>query len=107
VSIASVLAMEPNILVMDEPSSSLDPRARRGLIDLLRSFEHTRIIATHDLDLAAELCERTLVMSAGTVVADGATREIFTDDELLAASGLERPLGMQACPVCGIVRANR
>ena len=73
-AIATVLAMEPAILVMDEPSSGLDPRARRRLIGLLRSFEHTRIVATHDLDLAAELCERTIVMSDGKVVADGPTR---------------------------------
>jgi cobalt/nickel transport system ATP-binding protein len=100
VAIATVLAMEPAILVMDEPSSGLDPRARRRLIGLLGSFAHTRIVATHDLDLAAELCERTIVMSAGRIAADGATREIFADDELLAASGLERPLGTRACPVC-------
>lgn len=101
VAIATVLAMEPNMLVMDEPSSGLDPQARRRLIELLASFEHTRIVATHDLDLAAALCERTIVMSAGRVTADGPTREVFSDDGLLAASGLERPLGMQACPVCG------
>jgi cobalt/nickel transport system ATP-binding protein len=101
VAVATVLAMEPAILVMDEPSSGLDPRARRRVIGLLRSFEHTRIIATHDLDLAAELCERTIVMAAGRIAADGPTREIFSDDALLETSGLERPLGMQACPVCG------
>jgi cobalt/nickel transport system ATP-binding protein len=100
VAIATVLAMEPNILVMDEPSSGLDPKARRRLIGLLASFTHTRILATHDLDLAAELCERTIVMSGGRLAADGPTRDIFADDELLAAGGLERPLGMQACPVC-------
>jgi cobalt/nickel transport system ATP-binding protein len=103
VAIATVLAMEPSMLVMDEPSSGLDPRARRRLIELLASFEHTRIVATHDLDLAATLCERTIVMSAGRVMADGLTREVFSDDELLEASGLERPLGMQTCPVCGKV----
>jgi cobalt/nickel transport system ATP-binding protein len=103
VAIATVLAMRPAILVMDEPSSGLDPRARRRLIALLRSFEHTRIVATHDLDLAVELCERTIVMSGGKVAADGPTGELFGDDALLAASGLERPLGMRACPVCGSV----
>jgi cobalt/nickel transport system ATP-binding protein len=101
VAIATVLAMEPNILVMDEPSSGLDPRARRRLIGLLRSFEHTRIIATHDLDLAAELCERTIVMSAGTILADGPTRAVFGDDPLLERSGLERPLGLSVCAACG------
>jgi len=107
VAIATVLAMEPSILVMDEPSSGLDPRARRRLIGLLESFEHTRIVATHDLDLAAELCERTIVMGAGRVLADGPTGTVFGDDELLAAGGLERPLGMQACPVCGGPGARR
>lgn len=100
VAIATVLAMRPSILVMDEPSSNLDPRARRRLIELLRSFDHTKIIATHDLDMALDLCERTIVIGRGTVIADGPTAEIFADDELLAASMLERPLGMQGCPRC-------
>ena len=101
VAIATVLAMRPNLLVMDEPTSNLDPRARRRLIGLLATFEHTKIIATHDLDMAADLCERTIVISNGTVAADGPTKEIFADDALLAACQLERPLGMQGCPVCG------
>ena len=101
VAIATVLAMEPSVLVMDEPSSGLDPRARRRLIGLLESFEHTRIVATHDLDLAADLCERTIVMGGGRVLADRPTAEVFRDDGLLAAGGLEQPLGMRGCPVCG------
>lgn len=100
VAIATVLAMWPNILVMDEPTSNLDPRARRRLIELLATFEHTKIIATHDLDLALELCERTIVMSGGKVTADGPTSEIFSDEALLEASGLERPLSLRGCPVC-------
>ncbi len=103
VAIATVLAMCPSLLIMDEPSSNLDPRARRRLIELLATFEHTKIIATHDLDLAMDLCDRTIVMSGGTITADGPTREVFADDTLLQASGLERPLGLQACPVCGAV----
>jgi cobalt/nickel transport system ATP-binding protein len=101
VAIATVLAMAPSLLIMDEPSSNLDPRARRRLIELLRTFEHTKIIATHDLDLAMELCERTIVMSGGTITADGPTAAIFGDAELLDRSGLERPLSLQGCPVCG------
>ncbi|MDP2183695.1 MAG: ABC transporter ATP-binding protein [Actinomycetota bacterium] len=101
VAIATVLAMCPNVLIMDEPSSNLDPRARRRLIELLASFEHTKIIATHDLDLALDLCERTIVMSGGAITADGRTADVFSDDTLLEASGLERPLAMQACPTCG------
>ncbi len=102
VAIATVLAMSASILVMDEPSSNLDPRARRRLIELLAGFEHTKIIATHDLDMALELCERTIVMSGGRVTADGATRDIFTDVKLLDESGLEKPLSLQGCPICGM-----
>lgn len=106
VAIATVLAMCPSVLIMDEPSSNLDPKARRRLIELLASFEHTKIIATHDLDLALELCERTIVMSGGTVTADGPTYEIFEDTSLLEASGLEKPLAMQGCPVCHHLRSG-
>ncbi|TAL15579.1 ABC transporter ATP-binding protein [bacterium] len=98
VAIASVLAMRPDVLVMDEPSSNLDPRARRRLITLLGSFHHTKIIATHDLDLVLDLCERTIVLHGGEVLADGPTKDIFADEELLERSGLEKPLRMQVCP---------
>jgi len=91
VAIATVLAMAPDILVMDEPSSHLDPRARRRLIELLRSFEHTRIIATHDLELCVEVCTRVIVLDGGKIVADGPTREILNDEALMLAHGLERP----------------
>ena len=90
-AIATVLAMSPDILVMDEPSSYLDPRGRRRLIDLLRSFEHTRIIATHDLELVVDVCSRVMVMDGGRVVADGPTRLILNDVALMQAHGLERP----------------
>jgi cobalt/nickel transport system ATP-binding protein len=106
VAIATVLSMCPNLLVLDEPSSNLDPRARRRLIELLASFEHTKIIATHDLDLALDLCERTIVMSKGTLAADGPTRAVFEDAALLDACSLERPLAMQGCPVCGASRTQ-
>jgi cobalt/nickel transport system ATP-binding protein len=101
VAIASVLSMTPDILVMDEPSSGLDPQARRQLINLLRGFRHTKIIATHDLDLVVDLCERTIVMHNGLVKADGPTMAIFTDTALLAECCLEKPPRMQGCPVCG------
>jgi cobalt/nickel transport system ATP-binding protein len=100
VAIASVLSMSPDILVMDEPSSGLDPKARTQLIKLLRTFKHTKIIATHDLDLVVDLCERTIVMHDGQIGADGPTLEIFSNEELLARSCLEKPLRMQGCPVC-------
>jgi len=100
VAIATVLAMDPGILVMDEPGSNLDPRARRRLIDLLGTFTHTKIIATHDLDMAMELCARTIILSQGRVAADGLTASLLCDDAVLGPCGLERPLSLQGCPVC-------
>jgi cobalt/nickel transport system ATP-binding protein len=91
VAIATVLAMSPEVLVMDEPSSDLDPRSRRRLIELLRSFHHTRIIATHDLELVVETCSRVIVLGLGSVVADGPTRDILNNEALMLAHGLERP----------------
>ena len=101
VAIATVLSMSPDILVMDEPTNGLDPFARRQLLALLRDFHHTKIFTSHDLDMVLELCERTIVLHDGQVRADGPTREIFADDELLAQCRLEKPLSMQGCPVCG------
>ena len=100
-AIASVLAMAPDILLLDEPSAALDPRARRRLINLLKGFSHTKIIATHDLDLVFELCERTIILKDGAVLSDGPTADILTDMSLLEQSGLEAPLSLQNCPVCG------
>ena len=91
VAIATVLAMEPNMLVMDEPSSNLDPKSRRNLINLLRTFTHTKIIATHDLEMALDLCERTIILHDGRVAADGKTLDLLQNDALLEASHLERP----------------
>ena len=101
VAIATVLSMSPDILIMDEPTASLDPRSRGVLIELLRCFEHTKIIATHDLDMALDLCTRTIVLREGRVEADGATSELLRDAELLERSGLALPLRLQACPACG------
>lgn len=84
-AIASVLSMEPSILVMDEPTSDLDLAGRRALIDILKGFSHTCLIATHDLDMAQELCPRSLLLSGGRIIADGSTEEIIrrikTDSE--------------------------
>ena len=91
VSIACVLAMSPDILVLDEPGAGLDPKARRRLIDLLKGFLHTKIISTHDLDMAFELCERIIVLGEGKILADGAARQIFEDELLLAKAHLEKP----------------
>ena len=91
VAIATVVAMMPDVLVMDEPSSNLDPRARRRLIGLLNGFEHTRIIATHDLELVVEVCSRVLVLDGGTIVREGLTAEVLNDEPFMLAHGLERP----------------
>ncbi len=101
VAIASVLSMSPDILVMDEPTSNLDPKARRRLIDLLKTFTHTKIIATHDLDMVLDLCERTLIIHEGHLTSDGPTREILQDGEQLSQYGLDKPLRLQGCPICG------
>jgi len=95
ITIATVLAMAPNILVMDEPSSNLDPRGRRRLIGLLKSFEHTRIIATHDLELVVEVCSRVIVLDDGRVVADGPALDILDNESLMIAHGLECPSSLR------------
>lgn len=100
VAIASVLSMAPDILVMDEPSSGLDPWARVQLINLLNTFKHTKIIATHDLDMVLDLCERTIVIHNGQIKADGRTSDVFRNDHLLRESHLGKPLRMQGCPLC-------
>jgi cobalt/nickel transport system ATP-binding protein len=94
-AIAAVLSMEPDILVMDEPTAELDPRGRRSIINLLNGFTHTRIITSHDMDLIWDLCQRTIVLSHGTILADGETKEILSDKELLEKAGLELPLRLQ------------
>ncbi|MEV4838517.1 ABC transporter ATP-binding protein [Nonomuraea sp. NPDC049486] len=93
VAVATVLAMEPEILVLDEPSSNLDPAARRELAEILRSLDVTVLMVTHDLPYALELCERAMILSDGVVAADGPTRELLGDAELLARHRLELPYG--------------
>jgi len=88
-AIAAVLSMGPDILVIDEPSTGLDPRGRRLLIGLLKEFTHTKLIATHDLDLVRQLCTRTLVLQQGKLRADGPTADIFADHGLMEDCGLE------------------
>ena len=91
IAIATVLAMNPEILVLDEPSAGLDPRARRSLIELLRQMPITMLISTHDMRLVLELLPRTVIMDQGYVVADGPTDELLKDQVLLEAHGLEKP----------------
>ena len=93
VAVATVLAMKPEILVLDEPSSNLDPASRRELADILRSLEITMIMVTHDLPYAYELCERSLILSGGVIAADAKTRELLMDAELLKKHRLEMPVG--------------
>ena len=100
VAIATVLAMSPDILVIDEPTSGLDPFARRQLMSLLQDFQHTKIFTSHDLDMVLELCQRTIILHEGKVMADGPTCEIFLNNDLLSACRLEKPFSMQGCPVC-------
>jgi cobalt/nickel transport system ATP-binding protein len=100
VAIAAVLSLAPAILVMDEPTSNLDPKTRRDLIELLKTFDHSLIIATHDLDMVLDLCPRTLVLQDGRLAADAPTLAIMQDEDLLASCNLEKPLRMQGCPVC-------
>jgi cobalt/nickel transport system ATP-binding protein len=100
-SIASVLSMQPDVLIMDEPTAALDPKSRRRVINFLNSFEHTKIITSHDLDLILETCSRVILVKDGRIESDGPAREILTNAALLESCGLELPLSMKNCPVCG------
>lgn len=91
VAIATVLSMAPKILVLDEPSAGLDPRARRSLMELLNQMEETMLVATHDMRMVLELFPRTIVMDEGRIVADGPTAALLSDTPLLTAHGLEKP----------------
>jgi cobalt/nickel transport system ATP-binding protein len=93
VAVATVLAMKPEILVMDEPSSNLDPASRRELADILRSLDVTIIMVTHDLPYAFELCERSVILAGGVIVADDSTKSILQDETLLRVNRLELPVG--------------
>lgn len=93
VSIATVLAMNPQILVLDEPTSNLDPAGRRELVGLLAGMDSTQIVVTHDLPFALELCPRSVILDGGRVVADGPTPVLMADRELMARHRLELPYG--------------
>ena len=92
VSFAGVLAGEPEVLALDEPSSALDPRARRRVIEFLRESRHTIILATHDLDMALDVCTRAVILREGIAACEGVLPELFTKREILEANGLELPL---------------
>jgi cobalt/nickel transport system ATP-binding protein len=91
IAIATVLSMRPQILVLDEPSAGLDPRARRSLINLLRDLPITMLVSSHDLRMVQELFPRMVIMDEGKIVADGPTLELMEDEALLEAHGLEKP----------------
>jgi cobalt/nickel transport system ATP-binding protein len=93
-ALATVLSYAPDILLLDEPSNDLDPRARKGLVRLLRASREARLIASHDLELIARVCDRVLLMDAGRLVADAPAVEILCDAARLEAHGLEVPLGL-------------
>ncbi len=94
IAIATVLSMDISILVMDEPSSNLDPAGRRSLIELLRELPLTKLIATHDLELALDVCERVVLLDRGVLIADGPAHDILADRELMEAHRLEVPLSL-------------
>lgn len=92
-SIATILSTEPDVILMDEPSVALDPKNRRNLINILNQLNQAKIIASHDLNMIMDTCERTILLSDGKVIKDGNTKEILLDKELMEESGLELPLG--------------
>lgn len=93
-SIATILSMTPDIILMDEPSVALDPRNRRNLIHIINEFDHLKLIASHDLDFIRDTCERVILMSGGRVIRDGKAEEILRDKDLLEENGLELPLSL-------------
>lgn len=93
VAVATVLAMRPDILVLDEPTSNLDPASRRELTDVLEGLDVTLLVVTHDLPYALQLCERSVILNGGVIVADGSTRELLSDRDLMADNRLELPFG--------------
>lgn len=95
VSIATILALQPEVVLFDEPSIALDPKNRRNLIGVLNEMEGTKVIASHDLDMILDTCERTILLSGGSVVADGDTKKILSDKSLLEQHNLELPLSLQ------------
>ena len=95
VCLAGVLACEPDLLALDEPSSNLDPRSRRRLIDILKACQAAQVVASHDLELILELCGRVIVLDQGRIQADGPTRDLLSNERLMRSHGLEVPLSIQ------------
>ncbi len=95
-SLATILSMEPEIILLDEPTIALDPKNRRNIINTLNILPQTKIIATHDLDMVLDTCDRVLLMKNGSIISDGAPSEILSNRNLLEESGLELPLSLMA-----------
>ena len=93
-SIATILSTNPEIILLDEPSVALDPRNRRNLIHVLKKLPGMKIIASHDLDMILDTCQRTILLAGGQIIKDGSTEEILTDEKLLEEHGLELPLSV-------------
>ncbi len=93
-SIATILSMKPDIILMDEPSAALDPKNRRNLIHILNEFDHLKMITSHDLDFIWDTCNRVILMAGGEIIADGSPEEILTNEKLLEENGLELPLSI-------------
>lgn len=94
-SIATILSMEPEVVLLDEPSIALDPRNRKNLIGILNEMKETKVIASHDLDMIMDTCDRTVLLAEGTIIHQGETKEVLQDKDLLERYGLELPLCMQ------------
>ena len=107
VAVATVLACHPELLVLDEPSSNLDPASRRELADIVRRLDVTVLMVTHDLLYALELCPRSVVIDDGVIVADGPTHDILTDDALMRAHHLELPAGLDARSIVAALPSHR
>jgi cobalt/nickel transport system ATP-binding protein len=102
IAIATILSMSPEVMVLDEPTSNLDPQGKWLLIELLQKLPVTRLIATHDLELVAALCQRVVVLDAGRIVADDTAEQILNNKSLLAAHGLSQPAALKAASESGI-----
>ena len=102
VALATVLSMTPDIILLDEPTTGLDPRARRRLMNVLKELNQTKIIATHDMDMALDICDRIVVIHEGEIVDSGKPEQIFINKELLTRCHLEQPLRLQGCPLCSV-----
>ena len=92
--IATEVSLTPEIILLDEPSIALDPRNRKNLIQIIGEMEGTKIIASHDLDMILDTCERTILLAGGKIIREGRTEDILTDEALLTANGLELPLSL-------------